>query len=85
MFNDNITYGEDYDLWLRILRYQNALKINNELTFTFKHDYISSNDSLSTNLSEMHKSNLKTFKNLFYEEKKIFQIYNYNSLFVCSH
>ncbi len=72
MFNNNLRYGEDYDLWLRILRHNNAVKLNNDLTFTFKHDYISANNSLSSNLHKMHKSNLYIFKELFSIEKKIY-------------
>lgn len=69
MFNENLRYGEDYDLWLRILRHNNAIKLDNDLTYTYKHDYISNKKSLSSNLYQMHKSNLDTFKNLLLNEE----------------
>ncbi len=72
LFDNDLRYGEDYDLWLRILRFNKAIKINNKLTFTFKHDYISTENSLSSNLYEMHKSNLYTFKKLFFNERKLY-------------
>tara|TARA_Y100000768_G_C23961319_1_gene675533 strand:+ start:769 stop:1590 length:822 start_codon:yes stop_codon:yes gene_type:complete len=72
MFNDKIRYGEDYDLWLRVLRNNKAFKIINNLTFTFKHDFLNSKSSLSTNLTNMHLSNLEIFKSIYSFEKNIY-------------
>ena len=54
LFDEALRYSEDYDLW----------KIQLPLTFTFKHDYISNEKTLSTNLKEMQRGVEIGFKKL---------------------
>ncbi|WP_186647662.1 glycosyltransferase family 2 protein [Fluviispira vulneris] len=55
-FDESFRYSEDYDLWLRISNSYKTVKILENLTFTFKHDYLSNNKSLSSNLLRMQNS-----------------------------
>ncbi|MCG3658919.1 glycosyltransferase family 2 protein [Aliarcobacter butzleri] len=64
LFDETIRYSEDYNLWKRITYKNKAIKIELPLTFTFKHDYISESNSLSSNLKEMQLGVEKSFKNL---------------------
>jgi hypothetical protein len=64
LFNENIRYSEDYNLWKRITYKHKAIKILLPLTFTFKHDYISTGNSLSSNLYKMQLGVHNSFINL---------------------
>ena len=64
LFDDALRYSEDYDLWKRITYKHKGIKIQLPLTFTFKHDYISNEKTLSTNLKEMQRGVEVGFKKL---------------------
>nr|BFD31229.1 hypothetical protein GTC16762_08470 [Pigmentibacter ruber] len=56
LFNDKLRFAEDYDFWLRSSYEFKTIKILEDLTFTFKHDFLSDSNSLSSNLFLMQKS-----------------------------
>ncbi|ASI89217.1 glycosyltransferase family 2 protein [Vibrio mediterranei] len=63
-FSPNLRFAEDFNLWLRIcLRYK-SIKLHEGLTYTFKHDYISSGASLSSQLVKMEVGELLGFFDL---------------------
>lgn len=64
LFDETIRYSEDYNLWKRITYKHRAIKIQLPLTYTFKHDYISEVNSLSSNLKRMQLGVDKSFKKL---------------------
>jgi glycosyltransferase involved in cell wall biosynthesis len=64
LFDENIRYSEDYNLWKRITYKNKAIKIQLPLTYTFKHDYISQGDSLSSNLKKMQMGVEQSFQKL---------------------
>jgi len=69
LFNENIRYSEDYNLWKLITYNYKAIKILLPLTYTFKHDYISEGNSLSTNLKKMQQGINKSFLSLIKSSK----------------
>jgi len=69
VFNENILFSEDYNLWKRITYKNSSKKIMLPLTYTFKHDYISESISLSTNLAKMQKGINQSFFNLLYSSE----------------
>ena len=64
LFDETIRYSEDYNLWKRITYKHKAIKIELPLTYTFKHDYISESNSLSSNLKKMQLGVEQSFKKL---------------------
>ncbi|MCP3872428.1 MAG: glycosyltransferase family 2 protein [Desulfobacteraceae bacterium] len=64
LFNENLKYAEDYHLWIRIAHDFPAIKLKYPLTFTFKHDYLTQEGSLSSKLWQMQKGNMKGFFDL---------------------
>jgi len=64
LFDENMKYSEDYNLWKRITYQYKAIKILLPLTYTFKHDYLSDNNSLSTNLKLMQQGVENSFVSL---------------------
>lgn len=64
LFDETIRYSEDYNLWKRITYKHRAIKIQLPLTYTFKHDYISESNSLSSNLKKMQLGIENSFKKL---------------------
>ena len=67
LFDENMRYAEDYDLWLRISKKYKISKISLPLVFTFKHDFISSSNSLSSKIVKMEIGELKAlFKQFQY-------------------
>jgi glycosyltransferase involved in cell wall biosynthesis len=64
LFDENIRYSEDYNLWKRITYKHKAIKILLPLTYTFKHDFISNGNSLSSNLYKMQLGVYSSFINL---------------------
>lgn len=64
LFDETIRYSEDYNLWKKITYKHKALKIELPLTYTFKHDFISNSNSLSSNLKEMQLGVEISFKKL---------------------
>ncbi len=64
LFDETIRYSEDYNLWKRITYKNKAIKIELPLTFTFKHDYISESNSLSSNLKKMQLGVEESFEKL---------------------
>jgi len=62
LFDETIRYSEDYNLWKRITYKHKAIKIQLPLTYTFKHNYISESNSLSSNLKKMQLGNEESFK-----------------------
>lgn len=64
LFDENIRYSEDYNLWKRITYKHKAIKILLPLTYTFKHDYLSDGNSLSSNLKKMQLGVEESFKKL---------------------
>jgi glycosyltransferase involved in cell wall biosynthesis len=61
LFDENIRYSEDYNLWKRITYFHDAIKIELPLTYTFKHDYLSSKNTLSGNIKKMQEGVNKSF------------------------
>lgn len=53
LFNPDIRYSEDVDCWRRALNDSIGIQFNNRSTFIFKHPYLSSSNSLSTNTWKM--------------------------------
>lgn len=64
LFDETIRYSEDYNLWKRITYKYKAIKIQLPLTYTFKHDYISESNSLSSNLKKMQLGVEESFNKL---------------------
>lgn len=65
LFNEKMRYSEDYNLWQRITYDNPGIKILLPLTYTFKHDYISSDKNcLSINLKNMQRGVEFGYKNL---------------------
>lgn len=60
-FDESMKYAEDYNLWIRIIHKHKALKIEEPLTYTFKHDYLSEQGSLSSNMWLMQKGNVDNY------------------------
>ncbi len=72
-FSDGLRYSEDYDCWRRIsLRYK-AYFMDNSYTYSFKHDYLSSGNSLSSNLLKMSIGELKGLILLFKKKLLLYQ------------
>jgi glycosyltransferase involved in cell wall biosynthesis len=69
LFNEDIRYAEDFNLWIRIVHDNVAVKIDLPLTYTFKHDWLGENKSLSTNLFKMQKGLNKSYF-LIYKQYK---------------
>jgi glycosyltransferase involved in cell wall biosynthesis len=69
LFDEKIRYSEDYNLWKRITYNHKAIKILLPLTYTFKHDYLNSASSLSSNLKKMQLGVEKSFLNLVKSDK----------------
>ena len=63
MFDENMRFAEDFDLWLRISRFHKVCKVMLPLVFTFKHDFISDGQSLSSNLIKMEAGELRALSN----------------------
>ncbi|MFH2058530.1 MAG: glycosyltransferase family 2 protein [Pseudomonadota bacterium] len=72
LFNEKLKYAEDYNLWLRIVHDFPAIKIKYPLTFTFKHNYLTKEESLSSNLWLMQKGNIHNFLGLLSEHSYSF-------------
>ncbi|APJ04595.1 glycosyltransferase family 2 protein [Silvanigrella aquatica] len=68
-FNENFRYSEDYDFWVRSSYEFKTIKILKNLTFTFKHDYLSNSNSLSSNLYLMQKALTLVRFNLIKDQK----------------
>lgn len=69
LFDENIRYSEDYNLWKRITYKHKAIKILLPLTYTFKHDYISDGSSLSSNLYKMQLGVHNSFIKLLHDRE----------------
>lgn len=69
LFDETIRYSEDYNLWKRITYKHKAIKIELPLTYTFKHDYLSDGNSLSSNLKKMQLGVEESFKKLLYSKE----------------
>lgn len=69
LFDEKIRYSEDYNLWKRITYKYKAAKIKLPLTYTFKHDYVSSENSLSSNLLKMQMGINTSFISLINSKK----------------
>lgn len=63
-FDEDLRRAEDYNLWKIITYKHKAIKILLPLTYTFKHDYISSGDSLSSDLKKMQLGVEESFKKM---------------------
>ena len=72
LFDETIRYSEDYNLWKRITYKHKAIKIQLPLTYTFKHDYISEGNSLSSNLNKMQLGIEDSFKKLLQSKEMCF-------------
>ena len=72
LFDEKLKYAEYYYLWIRIVHDFFAIKIKHPLTFTFKHDYITNDGSLSSNLWLMQKGNIHSFIGLLSEHSYSF-------------
>ena len=72
LFDETIRYSEDYNLWKRITYKYKAIKILLPLTYTFKHDYISETNSLSSNLRKMQLGVEKSFRQLIISKEITF-------------
>lgn len=59
-FDERLRRSEDYNLWLRITRLHPAVRIEHPLTFTFKHNYLSSG-SLSSDQWAMQREMNRSF------------------------
>ncbi len=69
LFNQDIRYAEDFNLWVRIVHDNVAVKIDLPLTYTFKHDWLGKNTSLSANLVKMQKGLNKGYFLIFKQYK----------------
>ena len=71
-FDESLERGEDYDLWKRIVYSNSALKIEYPLVATFKHNYISDKDCLSSSpismQRDLNKSDIKMLKSKTYSK-----------------
>lgn len=65
LFNENLRYAEDYELWLRLSKKYKISKVCNPLVVTFKHDYLSNKQSLSSNLIKMELGELNALSKQF--------------------
>lgn len=65
LFNENLRYAEDYELWLRLSKKYKVCKVCNPLVITYKHDYLSIKKSLSSNLIKMELGELKALSSQF--------------------
>jgi len=72
LFDETIRYSEDYNLWKRITYKHKAIKIELPLTYTFKHDYISDGNSLSSNLNKMQLGVEESFNKLIISKEIAF-------------
>lgn len=66
-FSKFLRYSEDYECWRRIAFKYKAYFMNNSLTYSFKHSYISDSGSLSSNLYKMTYGEIKGLL-LFYKK-----------------
>lgn len=73
-FDENMRYSEDYNLWVRVIHSHPGIRIEYPLTFTFKHDYLSEQGSLSSSLLFMQSGSNKNF--LFMLRNRNFNIYD---------
>lgn len=60
-FNENLRCSEDFNLWIRLSKKHKVIRLEEFLTYTFKHDYLSDGGSLSSNLFAMQKGELSNF------------------------
>lgn len=74
LFDETMKYAEDYNMWKRITYKHKAIKILEPLTYTFKHDYISNDSCLSSNLKKMQDGVNESFIKLM-KEKDIGPLY----------
>ncbi|WP_164970267.1 glycosyltransferase family 2 protein [Halarcobacter ebronensis] len=69
LFDESMKYAEDYNLWKRVTYFNPGIKILEPLTYTFKHDYLSNNSSLSSNLKKMQEGVEESFLKLLKDKK----------------
>nr|WP_087017662.1 glycosyltransferase [Thaumasiovibrio subtropicus] len=63
-FDETLRFSEDFNLWIRLSKEFKVIRLDEPLTYTFKHDYLSTGGSLSSNLSAMQKGELANFFSL---------------------
>lgn len=67
-FDETLRYSEDYNFWIRLSKKYKVIRIEQALTYTFKHDYLSNTGSLSSDLFAMQKGEFSNFSRLFRTE-----------------
>lgn len=65
-FNEQLRYAEDFNLWIRLSKEFKVIRIEENLTYTFKHDFLSTKGSLSSNIYAMQKGEIYNYINLFH-------------------
>lgn len=64
LFDESMRFAEDYNLWKRLACSHKVVKIREPLVYTFKHDYLSSGGSLSSNLKAMQLGVERSYKKM---------------------
>ena len=78
-FSDQMRYSEDFECWRRISLNHISYFMTESYTYSFKHSYLSSSSSLSSNLLKM---SLGELKGLFLSFKMKLNFYQYILLMV---
>ena len=68
-FDESMQYGEDYNLWLRIVQKYHAVVINQRLLIYEDAEHNPQKSSLSMNLKAMEKAELASYRMLYHNKQ----------------